>query len=245
MGKDHINSSDNGKGADIFNDVPGMVEKAIRSIERGIRDIEEHNRGYSGIERMDVSGFETTRIKINHLRSTVASFNERRENRTFRTADGGSGDPDNAGKFSLFSRDMVAEIDRLCKVSSWDDTHKLNGMKNADWKGVAKMRQFRNTAYVEERTFDRMAYQARRASLQAGDRKLVSGFDKWYEESRVLLIGTFEELTDVIESFHDNKSALLRKRRREVVLPKLPKPFNNGYERPKEEKTAKPKAGKP
>jgi hypothetical protein len=229
MGKDHVNSNDNGKGADIFNDVPGMVEKIIRRIEKGIKDIEDHSRGYAGIEKVDVSGFEATGKKIAQLRRTVASFNEKREHQTYRTADGGSGDPENANKFSMLSRDTVAGIERLCSIKpeAWDNTYELGKMRNSDWNVVARCRKFRDGSYVKEHTFDQMAYGSRKTSL-AGDKKLAKGFDEWYMKSEALLLQTFEELTEVVEHFRETKNSILRKRKKDVLGPRLPQPFNNG-----------------
>ncbi len=229
MGRDHVNSNDNGKGADIFNDVPGMVEKVIRRLEQGIKDIEQHNNGYAGAEKTDLSGFDTTEKRIAHLRSTVAGFNEKREHRTFRTADGGAGDPRNADKFSNFSKDTLLKIDRLCEINFLQDTYALSKMKNSDWNAVAHCRKFRNGEHVLEHTFDNMAFNARRESLEAGDKKLVSKFDKWHSEAEELLFETFEELTAVVEHFYSVKNSMLRKRKGEFT-PNLPKPFNNGYD---------------
>ncbi|PWV48767.1 hypothetical protein [Chitinophaga sp. S165] len=239
MGRDHVNSNDNGKGADIFNDVPGMVEKVIRKLEQGIKDIEQHNNGYSGSEKTDLSGFDTTVKRITHLRTTVAGFNEKREHKTFRTADGGTGDPKNADKFSNFSKDTLLKIDRLCEINFLNDTYALSKMKNSDWNAVAYCRKFQNEEHVLEHTFDNMAFKARRASLEAGDKKLVGKFDQWHKEAEKLLFEIFKELTAVVEHFYSVKNSMLRKRKGEFTS-NLPKPFNNGYD----SKNVKPDNGR-
>jgi len=214
MGKDHVNSNDNGKGADIFNDVPGMIEKVLRKIEAGIEQLETLDNGYDKWEeKMNLRAFATTKIKINQLKKTTAAFNEKRENKLYRTADGGSGDPDNADKFSNLSKKTLERIDRLSSPGSWNDVRELSRMRHSDWKDLTECRKLRDDEYVKANTFDSMAHSARKKSLQSGDRKLLSGFESWYNESMELLLRTFKELVDVIEHFRQTKNTLMREKK--------------------------------
>jgi hypothetical protein len=234
MGVDHVNSNDNGKGSDIFNDVPGMINKILKEIEKGIAEIKKYNGVFSHNERADLSSFDTTETKIDTLRVTLAEFNEKRENRTFRAAKGGSGDDLNAGKFSMLSKGTLAHIHRLCLIKTPANTHELGKFKHTDWNAVMYCRSIQKKDHIMDSAFDKKAYDARKKDFETHDKSLLNGFNKWFKEAETLIVKVFEQLADVVEHFHIVKSGIWRKRKPELVSKltegseKL-RNLNNGY----------------
>jgi len=206
MGNDHTNSNDNGKGADIFNNVSGLIGKAIEIFNKYISVCEGDPSGiyFKGDLR-------TAKSKIIFLDNASKSFAKYREEREFRTAFGGSGDPENALKFSVFSQNILRELTALFPPELNNDLRNGKKMHSED---LHRTFQVRNKVVLDgisgNSTIDRQARDARMNELAKNRR---NEFNNWYVEAENQLILTFNEFNEVVEHLQFAKKQIYKQKR--------------------------------
>lgn len=237
MGRDHVNSNDFGKGADIFNDIPKMINELLPIIEEGIEKL----KGVT-LEKanMPPNPVKTIEDKIKILGKHTEEFNNYRENRRFRTCGGGKGDPENDQKYSRFKKSLIEDIEKLF----WVDIEafkgpviRTQGSKRANWISITKFQKLkgRNNEKkpilpdaVKLNIVDEQAVSAKISELgdSKGAKKDINDFNKWYNESMDQLIEIFRTLADIAEVFYLYKMQIWRETRlrtREYNV------YHNGY----------------
>jgi|GEM_PF-1474818 len=234
MGEQHVNSNDLGKGADIFNDIPKMINELIPIIEEGIKKLKGVTFEKANIP--DLANAIDEKVKT--LKEQKLRFNNNRENRRFRTCGGGKGDPENDKKYSTFKKDLIQNTEKLFKVNITDFNYGVKRTGDAaNWVSIMKFQKLKGRDnekkpilpdVVKLNIVDEEARKAKILELGGSKsaKKDISDFNKWYNESINQLIEIFRTLADISEVFYQHKMQVWRETR---LRTKTFDVKNNGY----------------
>lgn len=234
MGTNHVNSNDFGKGADIFNDIPKMINELVPIIEEGIKKLKEVKFEKANIPNLANAIDE----KVKTLKEENLKFFKNRENRQFRSCGGGKGDPENDKKYSAFKKNLIQNTESLFKVNITDfnDRVRRNG-DTANWVSIMKFQKLKGRDNekkpilpdaVKLNIVDEEARKAKILELEElkGSRSAKDAFNKWYSESMNQLIEIFRTLADITEVFYQHKMQVWRETRSRTKTFDV---YNNGY----------------
>jgi hypothetical protein len=205
MGKDKETSNDNGKGADIFNNVKGMIDKIIVELDKYDESLKKDPEVLQ--YKIDTTGYENVKLKIKYLKECATKFDNGREDKQWRTADGGTGDPDNANKFSGFQTSILDGIKQIFKYASVSDIAQMGRENRRDLDLITK--QIADIDSVKKNTIDTMAKNHRTDQLRKETgQKRSKEFATWYDNMEENLKATFEALLDAVNESFDVKKGI-------------------------------------
>lgn len=216
MGLDKATSNDNGKGADIFNDVNGMMVEIQGLLKKHVlammndQEVKQNKDQFPRDQYINTQAIAAAR----RLKTAAESFNTGRENKLFRTANGGQGDPANAKEYSNFKKDVINgvkevfpdKIDFDYKIEEIVLTREQNG-KDSDFEKLKAL--INDINKIKNKTRDSMAMKSRLSDFsKASDQK---GFTTWYEKMETDLKETFEALLAYVADLYELKLLMYKK----------------------------------
>jgi hypothetical protein len=205
--KGKVVASDGKKGADIFNNVKGMIDKIIIQLNTH-KDVLTNDIEIRQSQIPVLQLFAIVKTKIGLLEKTyVHHFNLGRENKDWRTAKAGEGNEFNDKLFSIFQSEVLSFVTEIFESSVVDTKKILIGKQKAYYE----LTKLLKIEYVKKRTIDFKAYEHRKNQIkEESSESMTLQFDDWYEQTLKHLESIFISLEDLFKISYSVKNEIYR-----------------------------------